>query len=515
MKNKIKAILLGSLFLLSGCALESEIYDKINPSIYPKTESDIKALVTGSVYSIFSSGDYANLFCVPNGVITASEVVSDIMTCTWGNHWVTLEYNSYEIDNALVGNNLNQWKYYYRLGGMILTEDRIQNADIRMADGMKERYVAETKCGMGFMAFLLYDLYGPIVLPDLELLKNPVKDLILPRATEEEMRTFIEGNLLEAARILPYKYSDGDYGRFTKGLAKTLLLKYYMRVGDWDNAVKVGKDLVENPEYGYQIEDDYYKLFSPEGKKNPEVIFASTSATGALQNLYQVHVYPGEFPYKDEFPGSGDNVTLWGGYRMAWSFYNSYDKNDYRLKRIYGEFTDVKGIHHSELEDKTNGGTLAVGAIPGKYSIVGQVGDKSPCDLVIYRFSDVKTLYAEALVRLENKVSQTAKDLLNEIRTKHGRLPAFTNEELNTPEKFLDKMLMERGHEFYMEGVRRQDLLRHGKFIEKAIEKAKYAGHSIEKISTMVDGKYKYELLPIPQNIITEGQGKIKQNPGY
>ena len=76
-------------------------------------------------------------------------------------------------------------------------------------------------------------------------------------------------------------------------------------------------------------------------------------------------------------------------------------------------------------------------------------------------------------------------------------------------------MLQERGHEFYFEGVRRQDLIRHGKFIDAAIEKAQFAGKSIEKIATKVDGKYKYELFPLPLKIITEGQGIVKQNPGY
>ena len=66
-----------------------------------------------------------------------------------------------------------------------------------------------------------------------------------------------------------------------------------------------------------------------------------------------------------------------------------------------------------------------------------------------------------------------------------------------------------------MEGVRRQDLIRHDKFIEKALEKAREYGYSTAKIETKENGQYKYLLFPIPQNILTEGQGKIEQNPGY
>lgn len=134
---------------------------------------------------------------------------------------------------------------------------------------------------------------------------------------------------------------------------------------------------------------------------------------------------------------------------------------------------------------------------------------------MLFRYADVITLYAEALVRKNNAVSQTALNYLNEVRVKHGGLTAYKLSEVSDPSVFLDKMLEERGHEFYFEGVRRQDLIRHGKFIEKAIEKNLFAGQSTEKVATMVDGKYKYELYPLPLALITEGQGIIKQNPGY
>lgn len=87
-------------------------------------------------------------------------------------------------------------------------------------------------------------------------------------------------------------------------------------------------------------------------------------------------------------------------------------------------------------------------------------------------------MYAEALVRKNNAVSQLSKDYLNAIRTIHGKLTAFTDDEIGTLERFLDKMLEERGHEFYMEGVRRQDLIRHGRFIEMNMKKNQATGQS-------------------------------------
>lgn len=515
MNTKIKNLLIGSfIFTLAGCALESEVYDKISPDNFPTNESDIKGLMTGSVYSAFSADGYSNLFSAANGVQTISDCLADVMTCSWGNDWNLIAYNNHNAETGLINSNLNQFRWYNRLGGMILTADRIEKCGGSVTDEMKRQYIAETKCGMAFMAFLLYDLYGPIILPTLDELENPEKDVILPRATEEEMRDFIVGNLTEAASVLPYKYADSDWGRFTKGLANTLLLKYYMRVQDYAKAEEVGRELVTNSEYGYAIEDDYYKLFSLEGKMNDEIVYAVPCSQGGQNSLYQVHVYPGDFPYKTYFPNAPETVTLWGGYRMAWSYYHTFESGDYRLERIFGEYTDNNGTPHSEELDR-NGGTLQVGAVPGKYTIDGMIGDKGMCDVVVYRFSDVKTLYAEAMVRNSNTVGSTAKEYLNEIRTKHGKLPAYADSEIDTPEKFLDKMLEERGHEFYMEGVRRQDLIRHGRYVEMAIKKNEYAGQSTANVTRMENGKYVYELLPIPTSIIRQGQGLIEQNPGF
>ena len=131
----------------------------------------------------------------------------------------------------------------------------------------------------------------------------------------------------------------------------------------------------------------------------------------------------------------------------------------------------------------------------------------------IYRYADVLTLLSEAIVRNGNSITQEAVGLLNQVRVTHGGLKAYQLSDFASVEDFLDKLLEERGHEFYFEGVRRQDLIRHGKFIEAALAKARFAGQPTGKIETKVDGQYKYEKFPLPTHLITEGL--IIQNPGY
>ena len=96
---------------------------------------------------------------------------------------------------------------------------------------------------------------------------------------------------------------------------------------------------------------------------------------------------------------------------------------------------------------------------------------------------------AEALLRTSQ--NGPALTIVNSIRTLRGAtaLPALT----------LENLLDERGREFYWEGVRRQDLIRFGKFLEIWQEKP--------------SDDPKYLLFPIPDNQL--GNPNLVQDPGY
>lgn len=492
-----------SLILVS-CELESEIYDKINPDIFPTNEAEANALVTASAYHVFSPWGIFNVY---SGYALTSDMVTDIGDCSWAG-WEPLKYNEYEANTWLLNDDSRRiYDFANYISSMTLTLDRLK--DVPMRQEMKDRFLAEVKCGRGFLSFLMYDLYGPIPIADLSTLKDPAAEKILPRLTEEKMREFIETNLLEAREHLPYRYEIKDYGRFTKGLANTVLLKFYMSTAQWEKAVIVGRELLKS-EYGYDLEKNYNDIFTLEKEVNSETIFASTAKKGEIEQVWHAHVLTGDYP-------TDNVVTKWGGYKVTWPFYESYDKDDRRLQRLVGEYTTSKGLVHNKANDRDGGsqGTLYLGAIPVKYSLDATLGEKSEIDMPVYRFADVLTLLAEAIVRHTNNVDQEALSYLNRVRVRSLPGKAYKMEDVSSVNVFLEKVLEERGHEFYFEGVRRQDLIRHGKFIEYAVKKAEYAGAPTGKIVTQVDGQYKYLKFPFPVKIITEGQGIIKQNPGY
>lgn len=489
MKKIIVTLL--SICLISCTNLDSERYDTINPGFFPNTEKDAEALVTAGVYAPFRSAGYDGIFNCASGVQIIGDMTTDLAVCGWINEaWTPLTHHNWTPNHFRSGENYNSFAKY--LGTMTLTLDRIAN--VKMNDEVKNRMNAEIHMGRGWLAYLLYDFYGPIPIPTLEQLSNPLAEEIIPRATQEEMATFIETELRAALEGLPTRSS--SYGRFDKGLAYTVLMKFYMHEKNWEKAIECGYELMK-PDYNYGLMDSYASIFTLENEQNKEIIFACTEERGTQLELWDLHTLPGNYPLKNTF------VQGWDGYKVPWAFYHTFDKNDDRLSVLIGEYVGTDGVLFNEEADIAKRGDIYAGAIPVKYGEDPEsTGDGSQIDWIVYRYADVLTLLSEAIVRNGNAVTPEAVDLLNQVRTR-AKLKAYLMGDIKGVEDFLDKILEERGHEFWWEGVRRSDLIRHGKFIQSAIDRG----------STTT--KPEFVLFPIPQAVINEGKGIIIQNPGY
>ena len=184
---------------------------------------------------------------------------------------------------------------------------------------------------------------------------------------------------------------------------------------------------------------------------------------------------------------------------MLWDFYHTFDPADKRLKVLVGDFIGEDGVHYNE---QNPGSVLIKGAMPIKYGEdPAATGEESQIDWIVYRYADVLTLLAEAIVRQGNAVTPEAIDLLNRVHTRAG-LTAYTAADFAGADAFLEAVLTERGHELWFEGVRRSDLIRYGRYIEYA--------RRYKKSPTAQDYM---NLMPLPQSIIDERKGKIMQTP--
>lgn len=492
--KKIVYILL--LFIPAvGCTnLDSEMYDVINPTIFPKTEEDAEALVTAAAYAPFWSNFWSGIFTEGEGGIQIiGDMTTDLGDCNWDDAvWTGVlvpEYTPYT-------SGVTQFYGYVRnISKMTLAISRIEGVD--MAPEKKARLIAELRCGRGWMAYLLYDWFGPVPVATLEQLENPLQEEILPRPTREWMVEYIETELKEAAKVLPpvYSASSSDYGRMNAGLAYTVLMKLYMHEGRWSDAVACGRELMK-ADYGYALQTNYEDIFTLENERNSEIIWACQEKRDICESMWLAHVLPSQYITKNE------NIQKWNGYRVPWAFYHTFDPQDKRLKVLVGEFTDEEGTVYNEANPGT-GNEMTLGALPVKYGEdPNATGEGSEVDWVVYRYADVMLLMAEALVREGNAVTSEAAGLFSDVRERAG-LNRYAVGDFSGVQDFLDKILLERGHELWFEGCRRSDLIRHGKYVEKAKEKGS------------VTAADHFNVMPLPQSAITNGKGIVTQNPVY
>jgi hypothetical protein len=225
--------------------------------------------------------------------------------------------------------------------------------------------------------------------------------------------------------------------------------------------------------------------------------------------------------------GTHYNQTFsgWNGFTTTADFYNAFDAADGRRKSDLTGFTELTGFNAGFLEGqqyKYVGGvktqvkdrsgspliftpdvslffsTEAKGIRTMKYPLKydpTSLSNTQPNDYVFFRYADALLMKAEAILRGGTAtLSETPLALVNKLRTRAGLTAATTA-------PALADILAERGRELYLEAVRRDDLIRFGKFNDPVNER-----------STISEG-YKV-VLPIPNQAVSSNPN-LKQNFGY
>uniref|UniRef100_A0AB33J5A2 RagB/SusD family nutrient uptake outer membrane protein n=1 Tax=Prevotella sp. GTC17260 TaxID=3236796 RepID=A0AB33J5A2_9BACT len=504
-----------SATLFTGCAdLNPVDYSEMNSELFPKVESDYVTLVNECYRSIRSSW-FDGLFATDDrGCVAINDATTEILTARSyifkKQH--DLDWNS--TDDYLVG-------FYYTekdpSGGGY--RDGFANDISRctsnlayieksttLTDAAKKKMAAEVRCARAFVAYTLYDMFGPLIIAPADLLDNPRNDKPLPRMKREEMVKYIEDDLLFAAENLPSP-NDVEYGRFSTGLAKMLLIRLYLHETRIDKSYytkveTLAKELMQASN-GYQLQPSYIKMFElgGQGKANKEIIFALPVNTEMVSwNDWHMFVLPADFA----------SNGMKGGYHSltsTWHFYDSFEPTDTRRTYLLAEYRSSKTgmvVHRGDYPN------LDIGPIPMKYGFDTELfknSGRSSIDPIVYRYADVYLSLAEALYRKPGASAadkQSALTYINVIRERAG-IPALAYTEIDSDAKFVDVILKERMHEFWCEnGQYRADLIRMDKFVEsaKTINGSAYATKA-------------KEVYPLPKSVITDGKGVVIQNEGY
>lgn len=492
----ITTFFLAFITMISCTKLEREDNQNIAFDQFFKTESDAKAAVTDyyatAVLGLQNPG-YENLGLMGESQTEIMEFAYDGNLGYFTNHFFL---NASQYATGL-GNILRPYstivKHISRGTNLIPQLEKIP-----MNEALRKRYVAEVRVLRAHCALWGYSIFGGVELfLDPEVLANVETMNFKPRATKAETAKFIISEIDAVKNDLTPKYgkNEENYGRVTKGAALAIKLKIQMQEKMFAEAEATAREIMT---IGYGLVPKYADIFTLANEGNAETIWSVPTRT----NLFPANTFLQiMLPY--DYPSKNPNINKYGVWKIRWGFYDSFDPLDERKKQIAGSYTTYSG-----QVIKRGEGELTNGAIALKYEEdPGMTGGLGGVDWILYRYADVLLLIAEA-INENNGPTQEAIGFVNQIRArafpnqpdKLFKLFDFTGNKI----KFRDAILAERGWELFMEYHRRQDLIRHGKFIERAMQVTPRG-----PIGEFI------QLWPIPPSVVDQSKGIVAQNPGY
>ncbi|MEQ8239009.1 MAG: RagB/SusD family nutrient uptake outer membrane protein [Cyclobacteriaceae bacterium] len=365
--------------------------------------------------------------------------------------------------------------------GIFIANNLLVNVDgnPNVSEEIQKRVKGEALFGRALFYSQALSLFGNIPL----IIKPQSDPLNLPvQALPSEIAQQVIADFTLAAELLPASYPAEEYGRFTKGAAYAQLTRFQLNQKNWPAAISAAREVLG---LGYSLSLSYRDIFSIDNGSNSEIILTIPSiAQPGIGNTMIAHTSESDY-----------ETGSWGGHLARLGFYNSFDPDDIRGSYLVKDYTSVTGDAKS----------IPDGAMIIKYQPdPNRVGPWAGNDIVLHRLSEVYLTLAEALNE-ENGPNQESIDLINALRdrafdsdlTKQIQLVDF-----GTKDALRDRILQERSWELYAENYRREDLIRHGKYVSKAVERG------------ITNAQPFHVLYPIPQDEIDRNPN-LKQNPGY
>jgi hypothetical protein len=315
------------------------------------------------------------------------------------------------------------------------------------------------------------------------------------RASVEKLYEQIKADLNIAVTGLPLKSAMEpiDLGRVSKGTAAGLLAKVFLTQGDFTNAAKWAKEVIDSKEYS--LYPDYARLFRKEGENGVESLFE-------IQATALEASYAGATVFNMVQGVRGSPNLGWGFNNPSDDLVRSYESGDPRRDAtvLYvGEvLPDGSGVieDNPSMENERYNQKAWVESHPG-------LQDNGPGNIRILRYADILLIAAESLNEINNPTE--ALKYLNQVRqrargTRTTVLPDVVSVDKVT---LRERIWKERRIELAMEQQRWFDLVRTGQ---------------AEKVMKNVGKNFikgKHDLFPIPQTEIDLSEGKMTQNPGY
>lgn len=501
MKKIFFLTLSASVLLLSGCTknFEPKLLGSLSPANFPQTEADFESY-TMEVYKPFQAKwQYTNGTQAQYAIhgfemsnVQLFDAPTDIMEkfMDWGGFFTGFSTANFDFLKAISRNknHFEQIRFITRITKIIGDLEK----STTVSTSNKNLWIAEAKMARGWLMYYLLHMYGPV-----PVLLDPAKigteaEYDLTRPTRVAYTAAAAADLRFAADNLPKTAI--VYGRFNKGLALTVLTRLYLNEKNWQKAEASGREVGV---LGYSIVSNYKDLFRTATERNNETIFALSVDANADGGDAKGNMNAWTYYTLGDCPGITQKNGGWSqAFSATWKFYESFDPADKRREMLIPSYTSTSG----QLKNKANG---LKGPVIMKYPDDENTVFAHGNDIPLARYADVILMLAEAI---NNQSGPTAEAiaLVNEVRTKHGGIAALSATDIDSKAAFNDAILRERGWDLFMEGQRKMDLVRHGKW-QTALQ-------SVGKTPPPAASEF---LFPIPQYALDASKGKLTQTPGY
>jgi hypothetical protein len=503
------------LFAISGCvkdALDVTPVGLYTPENYWRNESDVIAGING-IYNVLTQeeGVGHNLYAFDDASDDIS--VDGDHPDFWEIERFTATPNTYQLHPT--------WGWAYeqiaRANNALLYIPKVPV----ISDDIKNRSMGEAYFLRAHGYWTLSLIFGevPIILEDNVLNVN----YNIPKSSVDSVRMQIESDLLKAADSLPETYDDENKGRVTKGAAWGLLAKLYLFWDKLDLAQQYGEKVIHDANYA--LAPNYTDNFTL-GKQetNSEILFAVWNKNNYNNSPINIYFTPRAW-------------NGWGFHHPAENFVEEFEPTDSIRKKTtilevgdsiphqttlieitdkdaYQMFAGKEGQHTGRMLPSNS---LTTGYCLRKYTAFNPDNSGSlDGDLKqpILRTADIYLVVAEAKIRLSGAGAGDAE--INVVRTRAGLSEIHG--------AGMAQLIHERRVELGGENNRFQDLLRWDKDkiinLDTIFNKPKsasplppYNGAVVIPGRTFQRPKNYY--FPIPQVVIDESKGVLKQNPNY
>ncbi len=463
MKKLLFIISLLSFVEFACTNLDEELYEKIPGDNYPENANQIANL------SVDAYAKFKPLVDDGGWWFLAQEISSDgfcapTRDADWydGGKWINVHEHDWSNDDESVN---RMWDVFWQ---GITTCNQIIDMMKKLPESDDiDAKMDEVEVVRSFYYYLLIDNYGdaPYLTSSIGVPDKPYK--ITREAIYDSIITTVEENLT-SIKLIDNKYMATRYMGFSL-LAKLYLnAEVYTGTPQWALADAYCDSVLAGP---YSLATNVTDPFVTMNENSSEIIFSIPYDEDNFEG-FRLHMRTLHYQHNLTYDMS---VGPWNGFAVTPNHFDTYEDGDIRKDAyfIYGPQYDING---NVINDGVTGQPLVIdphlpalymtaadytpaeirmtGARVEKYEIAIGAKENLSNDFPLFRITDFYLMKAETQIRLNGDGS--GDDWINPVRTRAG-VSAWSG-------VGLDSLLAERGRELWVEGHRRQDLIRFGEF---------------------------------------------------